>query len=56
MIDAVCFALYGSVPRYEDRRLTRYVVTLGASEARVSLTFELEGAELCRHSGGPAKR
>jgi exonuclease SbcC len=44
VIDAVCFALYGSVPRYEDRRLTRYVVTLGASEARVSLTFELEGA------------
>jgi exonuclease SbcC len=45
VIDAVCFALYGSVPRYEDRRLTRYVVTLGASEARVSLTFELEGTE-----------
>jgi exonuclease SbcC len=45
VIDAVCFALYGSVPRYEDRRLTRYVVTLGASEARVSLTFELEGAQ-----------
>ena len=43
VIDAVCFALYGSVPRYEDKRLTRYVVTLGASEARVSLTFELEG-------------
>jgi len=42
VIDAVCFVLYGSVPRYEDRRLTRYVVTLGASEARVSLTFELE--------------
>jgi DNA repair protein SbcC/Rad50 len=42
VIDAVCFALYGCVPRYEDRRLTRYVITLGASEARVSLTFELE--------------
>lgn len=42
VIDAVCFALYGSVPRYEDKRLTRYVVTLGASESRVSLTFELE--------------
>ena len=42
VIDAVCFALYGSVPRYEDQRINRYVVTLGASEARVSLTFELE--------------
>lgn len=43
VIDAVCFALYGSVPRYENKGLIRYVVTLGASEARVSLTFELEG-------------
>ena len=43
VIDAVCFALYGSVPRYENKGLIRYVVTLGASEARVSLMFELEG-------------
>src|SRR3984957_1703633 len=42
VIDAACFALYGIVPRYEDKRLTRYVVTLGASESRVSLSFELE--------------
>jgi exonuclease SbcC len=42
VIDAICFALYGSVPRYEDKRLSRYVVTLGASESRVSLNFELE--------------
>jgi exonuclease SbcC len=43
VIDAVCFALYGCVPRYEDQRLNRYVITLGASEARVSLDFELNG-------------
>jgi DNA repair protein SbcC/Rad50 len=43
VIDAVCFSLYGCVPRYEDQRLNRYVVTLGSSEARVSMTFELEG-------------
>lgn len=43
VIDAVCFALYGSVPRYENKGLIRYVVTLGSSEAKVSLTFELEG-------------
>lgn len=42
IIDAVCFALYGSVPRYENKGLIRYTVTLGAAEARVSLTFELE--------------
>ncbi len=45
VIDAVCFALYGSVPRYEDQRLNRYVVTLGASEAKASLEFELNGAK-----------
>jgi exonuclease SbcC len=43
VIDAVCFSLYGAVPRYEDQRTNRYVVTLGSSEARVSMTFELEG-------------
>lgn len=45
VIDAVCFALYGSVPRYEDQRLNRYVVTLGASEAKASLAFELNDAK-----------
>jgi exonuclease SbcC len=44
VIDAVCFVLYGSVPRYEDKRMNRYVVTLGASEARVSVTFDLESS------------
>lgn len=44
VIDAVCFALYGSVPRYEDQRLNRYVITMGASEAKVSLDFDLSGS------------
>src|SRR5438067_2378481 len=43
VLDAVCFALYGSVPRYGSENLIRYVVTLGASEARVRLDFELAG-------------
>jgi exonuclease SbcC len=43
ILDAVCFALYGSVPRYESENLIRYVVSLGASEARVRLDFELGG-------------
>jgi len=43
ILDAVCFALYGSVPRYESENLIRYVVTLGALEARVRLDFELDG-------------
>lgn len=43
VIDAVCFALYGSVPRYDNKALVRYVVTLGASEAKVCLRFQLGG-------------
>jgi DNA repair protein SbcC/Rad50 len=43
VLDAVCFALYGSVPRYGSENLIRYVVSLGASEARVRLDFELAG-------------
>jgi exonuclease SbcC len=43
VVDAICFALYGCVPRYENQNLVRYVITLGASEARVSLAFELNG-------------
>ena len=39
VIDALCFALYGSVPRYGDERLTARVVTIGKQEAKVSLTF-----------------
>ena len=45
ILDAVCFALYGSVPRYGAENLIRYVVTLGASEARVRLDFELGGEQ-----------
>src|SRR5437867_12207132 len=45
LLDAVCFALYGSVPRYGAENLIRYVVTLGASEARVRLDFELGGEQ-----------
>lgn len=40
VIDAMCFALYGSVPRYDDRRKVADAVSVGALECRVSLTFE----------------
>lgn len=43
VLDAICFALYGSVPRYEDDRLVAPSITQGANEARVSLTFEIDG-------------
>ena len=41
VIDAICFALYGSVPRYDDRRAVGAAVHALRLEARVSLTFEL---------------
>ncbi|MFA9446871.1 AAA family ATPase [Egicoccus sp. AB-alg6-2] len=39
IIDAIVFALYGSVPRYDDRRLVAPIVNQGRNEARVRLTF-----------------
>ena len=43
VIDAMCFALYGTIPRYEDRRAVGAAVNSLAAEARVSMTFELGG-------------
>jgi len=43
VIDAMCFALYGSIPRYDDRRTVGAAVHAQAMEAKVSLTFELSG-------------
>jgi exonuclease SbcC len=42
IVDAVCFALYGSVPRHGER-LVDPVVSVGANEAAVELAFELAG-------------
>ncbi len=44
VIDAICFALYGTIPRYDDRRAVGAAVNALATEARVSLTFELGSA------------
>ncbi|MCU0310524.1 MAG: SMC family ATPase [Acidimicrobiales bacterium] len=41
VIDAVCFALYGVVPRYGDRRLVAPVISQGRLEARVALHFSV---------------
>jgi DNA repair protein SbcC/Rad50 len=43
VIDAICFALYGSVPRYGHKGSVAPIITTGALEARVSLTFEAGG-------------
>ncbi len=43
VIDAIGFALYGKVPRHDDRSTASSVVSLGAIEARVRLTFDAGG-------------
>ena len=43
IIDAITFALYGAVARYEDNRLVAPVINQTSNEARVSLDFELGG-------------
>jgi exonuclease SbcC len=43
VIDALGFALYGSVPRYDDARLVAPVISQGMNEARVRLDFGVGG-------------
>ncbi len=43
IIDAMCFALYGKVPRHGERDIAP-AMTLGVNETKVSLTFEVAQA------------
>jgi len=43
VIDALCFALYGTVPRWDDEREVRNALAPSANACRVSLIFELSG-------------
>jgi DNA repair protein SbcC/Rad50 len=59
VIDAICFALYGSVPRYEDRRAVAPVISQGKLEAKVRLDFLIDGStytavRVVRRSGSGA--
>ena len=45
LIDAMVFALYGSVPRYDNRNLVAPVVSQGMVQGRVRLDFEVGGRE-----------
>ncbi|HEX2355499.1 MAG TPA: AAA family ATPase [Micromonosporaceae bacterium] len=44
VLDAICFALYGTVPRWADRRGVANALAPSASEARVRLVFESAGS------------
>jgi DNA repair protein SbcC/Rad50 len=43
VLDAICFALYGTVPRWGDRRAIANALAPSAAEARVRLVFESGG-------------
>ncbi|MGE5828112.1 MAG: AAA family ATPase, partial [Micromonosporaceae bacterium] len=44
VLDAICFALYGTAPRWGDRRRIEHALAPSAAEARVRLVFEAAGA------------
>jgi exonuclease SbcC len=44
VLDAMCFALYGTVPRWGDRRRIENALAPSAAQARVRLVFEVAGA------------
>jgi exonuclease SbcC len=43
VLDAICFALYGTVPRWNDRRAIANALAPSSAEARVRLVFESGG-------------
>jgi exonuclease SbcC len=45
IVDAMCFALYGSVPRLDDRRRVEPIISQGANEARVRFDFAVGDRE-----------
>lgn len=56
VIDAICFVLYGCVPRYDREGLVAPVISHGKIEAKVLLDFSIDGkdytaARVVRRSG-----
>lgn len=43
VVDAMIMALYGTVPRYDDRRVVAPVISQGRTEARIRLDFSVAG-------------
>ncbi len=43
VIDAITFALYGSVPRYNDTKLVHPIISQGLMEAKVRFDFQVGG-------------
>lgn len=45
VIDAMIFALYGTIPRLDDRRVVEPVISVRSARARVALSFTVAGEE-----------
>src|SRR6478672_434768 len=43
VLDAICFALYGTVPRWGDRRRIENALAPSGTQAKVRLVFEASG-------------
>ena len=44
IIDAITFALYGAVARYDDNRIVGHAINQTSQTARVQLDFEVGGS------------
>lgn len=44
ILDAICFALYGTVPRWNDRRAVANALAPSSAQARVRLVFDSAGS------------
>ena len=56
VLDAICFALYGTVPRWGGGRGIANALAPSATEARVRLVFESAGVPVRGDPGGPPGR
>ena len=56
VLDAICFALYGTVPRWGGARGLANALAPSATEARVRLVFESAGRPVRGDPGGPPGR
>jgi exonuclease SbcC len=60
IIDAITFALYGAVARYDDNKRVEFIINQLAAEAKVALDFELgdkrySAVRVIRRTAGGAK-
>ncbi|MCX8076818.1 MAG: hypothetical protein N3C57_07285 [Aquificaceae bacterium] len=43
LIDAICYALYGMAPRYEEKSVSEYLISKGKRSMKVAFEFSIRG-------------